>query len=635
MSEETAGGEPAPESPGAGPDPVAVALSLGGASQAQADAFLRKQEAFIDDQRHHLHEQLKNLKIGIFKERMSAALKLLTALAGVVVVGSLAWAVWVAAHADGLVIDAFSVPAEFAQHGLTGEVVANRVLDRLTALQNGTTTIRAAQSFDNSWGNDIKVEIPETGISFGEFYHYLREWLGHESHLSGEVVRTADGITLTARVSGNSGVSFAGTEAELDRLVEAAAEDVYNQTQTFRYAIYLDSHGRGGEAIGVYKNLAMTGSGKDRPWGYVGWAHHAYDTEPNDLAMRLVETAYAREPDNPVVVGEIALYELDRSHPEKALSRSNETLSILANPDQPLISASGVLVQREEYEARKAALTGDFGAAVPTLKDVVDNRETGQPTSPILAEYQVGHHDLAAARATLGQPAQRNVFGGLYNGIYAIAAGMAADSEAEDWPSVLARRRALVPLAQKYAGTHFRALTLTVPLTAMADAKLGHLAAAEAEIAATPADCYDCLRARARIAALGGQDARAQWWFTRAAAAAPAIPFAYADWGEALLASGKPDAAIAKFAIANQKGPRFADPLEMWGEALMAQRRSDLALAKFEEADKYAPGWGRLHLKWGEALAYAGKKDAARMQFAAAARLALTPTEKAELMKYR
>ena len=92
-----------------------------------------------------------------------------------------------------------------------------------------------------------------------------------------------------------------------------------------------------------------------------------------------------------------------------------------------------------------------------------------------------------------------------------------------------------------------------------------------------------------------------------------------------------PDAAIAKFTLANQKGPHFADPLEMWGEALMAKNRSDLALAKFAEAEKYAPNWGRLHLKWGEALGYAGKKDEAEKQFARAAQLDLTADERAEL----
>ena len=44
------------------------------------------------------------------------------------------------------------------------------------------------------------------------------------------------------------------------------------------------------------------------------------------------------------------------------------------------------------------------------------------------------------------------------------------------------------------------------------------------------------------------------------------------DWGQALLARGDADGAIAKFTLANQKGPHFADPLEGWGEALMEQK---------------------------------------------------------------
>ena len=75
---------------------------------------------------------------------------------------------------------------------------------------------------------------------------------------------------------------------------------------------------------------------------------------------------------------------------------------------------------------------------------------------------------------------------------------------------------------------------------------------------------------------------------------------------------GQPDQAIARFTIANQKSPHFADPLEGWGEALMAKNQSHLALAKFVEAEKYAPNWGRLHVKWGEALGYAGKADEAQ-----------------------
>ena len=100
-----------------------------------------------------------------------------------------------------------------------------------------------------------------------------------------------------------------------------------------------------------------------------------------------------------------------------------------------------------------------------------------------------------------------------------------------------------------------------------------------------------------------------------------------------MLARGNLASAIAKFESAHEKGPHFADPLEMWGEALVAKNRSDLALPKFSEAAQYAPNWGRLHLKWGEALRWSGDQAAAQKQFAAALALDLTPSEKSELKR--
>lgn len=102
------------------------------------------------------------------------------------------------------------------------------------------------------------------------------------------------------------------------------------------------------------------------------------------------------------------------------------------------------------------------------------------------------------------------------------------------------------------------------------------------------------------------------------------------DWGAMLLRKGDYDGAIAKFKLANAKGPHFADPLEMWGEALMQENRSDLALAKFEDASRFAPNWGRLHLEWGKALLSAGDKTGAAKQFALASQLDLTSSEKSE-----
>jgi len=171
------------------------------------------------------------------------------------------------------------------------------------------------------------------------------------------------------------------------------------------------------------------------------------------------------------------------------------------------------------------------------------------------------------------------------------------------------------------------------PWLALAKAKLGDLAGAEAVISTTPGDCYDCVRIRGQIASQAEVWGRADYWFAKAVHDGPSIPMAYTDWGQSFLMRGDPDAAIAKFSLASQKGPHFADPLEGWGEALMKQNRSGGALAKFAEAEKYAPNWGRLHLKWGEALVYAGRKDEAQKQFALAAGLDLSADDKAELAR--
>ncbi|MGC8535643.1 MAG: hypothetical protein ACP5QR_08930 [Rhizomicrobium sp.] len=179
--------------------------------------------------------------------------------------------------------------------------------------------------------------------------------------------------------------------------------------------------------------------------------------------------------------------------------------------------------------------------------------------------------------------------------------------------------------------SEIKAQNLVAPIEARALAKAHEFEAAGRVIAVTKGDCVPCVTARGEIAALQGKTVVAQYWFARAVALAPDIPFADTDWGKMLLREGKFSAAIVKFSRAHKNGPHFADPLELWGETLIAKNRSDLAVAKFKEAAQNAPNWGRLHLKWGEALLWSGHRDEAKRQFAIASHLFLTPIEKSQL----
>ena len=604
-------------------DPAAVALALAGASRAEADAYLR-------DQRHHIHEQLNQIHLDIWEKKLGVLLRLATLVVGVAVAGFLGKAVWDASHDDGLVIDAFSVPPDLAARGLTGEVVATQLLANLSSFQAISTSARDASSFTHNWDNDIKIEIPETGVSIGEFNRFLHEWLGHETHITGAVYRTASGIAVTARIGGDIAPTMTGNEAELDQLLRQTAEAIYRTAQPYRYAQYVFNGRHFEEGVAAQKTLIANGSPLDRFWAYNGLVTMYASRLDFAQAEKASRAAIALRPGSAHSYFNLGRAERVAQHDEAALTASETALRLKHDPD---ISAASWATMRPLVECTAAGLKGDYQEAVrscgqaTTLPDV-----GGTHTQARLLQLPAfaGLHDAAGLRdasADLppiekpGEPVAR-------------AAYEAWNAFTLGHPQALMDQRAAlenarVPLPY---GFYFNARTIR-PAIANALALSGDFAGAHAEIDKTPVDCSVCLRTRGRIDALQKNWAGADYWFARAAEDAPSTPFPFTDWGQALLARGDTGGAIAKFTIAHQKGPHFADPLEMWGEALMAKNQSHLALAKFSEADKYAPDWGRLHLKWGEALLYAGKPDQGRAEFAHAAALDLTPSEKAELTR--
>jgi tetratricopeptide (TPR) repeat protein len=164
-----------------------------------------------------------------------------------------------------------------------------------------------------------------------------------------------------------------------------------------------------------------------------------------------------------------------------------------------------------------------------------------------------------------------------------------------DWPAALADAKASEAWLEAQAPTYkllgqLRAVWIQ-PLVALATAKTGDAAGAEALISATPLDCYLCVRIRAQIAAMQHDWPTAERWFAEAVRQAPSLPFAYSEWGDMRLSKGDVNGALEQFAAAHEHGPHFADPLKGWGDALARQGQWSSALAKYEEALEYAPHW--------------------------------------------
>ena len=168
-----------------------LAAALAGTGSPKVDALLDRQIAIADLQIEDLEREDSLRHWSLIVRHISDVLKLTFefALAGIalaIVIG-LGVAVWSAAHDNSLVIDAFSVPPDLAARGLTGHAIAAQVQDQLTGMQKLTGSARPANSYANNWGGDIKVQIPDTGVSIGEFYRMLVLWFGDQTHVTGEV----------------------------------------------------------------------------------------------------------------------------------------------------------------------------------------------------------------------------------------------------------------------------------------------------------------------------------------------------------------------------------------------------------------------------------------------------------------
>src|SRR5215469_646772 len=149
MAEDSERVSSGPDGNGVGVDPTAVALALDGASRETADAFLNDQRKLIADQRHHLHEQLKQIHLDVWEKRLGVMLRAATMAMGLAVAGAVAFFVWDAHESNNLLIEPFSVPPDLESRGITGKVVASKLLDRLVAMQVKTGSARLPKSYTN------------------------------------------------------------------------------------------------------------------------------------------------------------------------------------------------------------------------------------------------------------------------------------------------------------------------------------------------------------------------------------------------------------------------------------------------------------------------------------------------------
>ena len=599
------------------PNPVEIAMAAlndGAPEDGPAGVLLRRHTHLIDAQ--------------IASERMGFALKLLTALLGLAIAMALASMVWSASQERGLVIEPFSVPPDFAERGVTGQVVASRLLDRLSLMGDQTQSVRAPSTYANNWNGDIKVQIPQTGISVGELRRVLVEWLGRQTRIGGEIYRTPEGLVLAARTgTAAASVHVGESEADLPAMVQAAAEAVYADTQPYRYAIYVSRQGAPDDKARsrqLLEALARTGDKDDRMWAHSGLSV-SYRMEGDfRRAVLAANDALAIEPAFPTAY-------MNRSSALSLMGQDELSLQDALRTIEALEGAGGRFVAGEGRESLlETAITEvayfrqDHAGAIASYTRVPD-----EALGMYLLDARVRLHDTTDNATMLEQAMHDMPPVAPYDAMFAsdlVSLAARYASARGDW---VGAHGLLTGFDETLLPPGMRAVRRVAadPLAARAAARAGTLKVARALVEGMPAGCYECTWTRGFVAAVAGEHAASDRAFAEAVREGPSLPAAHAHWGKAKLARGDTAGAIDQFRLAHRKGPAWADPLKAWGDALMHQGDAKGALRRYTEAAERAPRWGALHIAWGEALQQSGDETAAREKFLLASMLGMSPAD--------
>ncbi len=248
---------------------------------------MKKQARLLEVQTQHLEDehalrlaQLAHQRSLLHGQRIGQAIRIafqvLIALVVLVIGAGIAVMLHDAFTSHSVVIDSFNAPAGLASRGVTGTVVASEVLNELTRLQQATRSSDLAQqkrSLSNGWSNEVRVEVPETGVSLGEISQLLKDRFGHDLHIGGSLVEDASGgLALTLSGDNLAPKIFTGGAGDLDTLVVDAGQYVYSQFQPALWVHYLVDTHRCPEAVSVSESQYETVDDQSRASLLTDWA---------------------------------------------------------------------------------------------------------------------------------------------------------------------------------------------------------------------------------------------------------------------------------------------------------------------------------------------------------------------------
>lgn len=570
---------------------------------------------------------------------------------------------WDALFHPHVILEALSVPKELEEKGLTGQVIASRLIDHMKYMEMlAERPDKGPSPQTQPPETPFKVQISGAGVSIDELGAYLRSLVSHDTYLSGEIVGTGNALDFRLRktVRENSEV-ICTLEANGASWENDIAGCLYQNLQPDRYARFLlnwnDDHGAKEEDCSgttidhapdrtkiraraeqyFEQALASTTADHERAWALEGLGYQKmHDADflrerekcgqgvagPENAALEQFNAAYGEAENdfiesltyNPhfvVTLEHLAELEGNIGRDEASYRYTQRLVSVMVT--DPL--ADGTLpkgspayqVLLDLYQAGLAEAIGDY--------------EKGTSLRNAAVSLAAKSEDIAAKKDTEDTVTFK------VNAAFLHQEDCCAETKdplqlagLEKWGDILTRctdSAGLTPacpdpmewpwIAKAYSQTGNQKKAMAIVNHSL-DATAPGLGAGWA----WPTDrarswCYLCWRIRAQIEANSNDLPAAIADMKHAISLAPSLPFAYVELANIYRRERNLDAAASQARWAVRLGPGYADALEIWGRILMDRRDYAAADEKFSQAIQIAPQWRALRQERQEAQTQAAK----------------------------
>jgi hypothetical protein len=225
-------------------------------------------------------------------------------------------------NSDVLIIDPISVPRGLVDAGLTPEVMARRVGNRIDEIE---MTAKSQPKQDTYSGTDYQgkipdIEIPGSKLGLRTVVEFIRDILDkHPSHIGGDIVlsvglpadaRSPQGrnqakvtVYVTYRGKPNPGASALIASDDVDSFVQRAAEMALEKINPYPLAAYLEDHHENARSLEIVQRMIQSPldnspskAKKEKVSALDLWGTLLYDDEKYEEAIAKIRMAMELDP---------------------------------------------------------------------------------------------------------------------------------------------------------------------------------------------------------------------------------------------------------------------------------------------------------------------------------------------------